>query len=87
MVQNNKKRILFFTTTSYIGGSEKNVLLLANSLSKINYEVYVASLEQNGPFLEYAKSKGLKKFNPYFKNYFIPFYISNIIKRQSFNGF
>lgn len=46
-----KKNILFFFSTSRIGGTETNFLRLARDLSTLGFKVHVLVVEDNGPLL------------------------------------
>jgi glycosyltransferase involved in cell wall biosynthesis len=74
----NKKKILFFANSSFLGGAEANILALSKALKK-DFNVIVAALEQGGPLLSFALKNKIRIFNPLFKSYKNPVYIFRII--------
>lgn len=46
------KKVLFFVSTTLIGGAESNVLKISRELSEKGYEVHLATLENNGPMFD-----------------------------------
>lgn len=83
-----KKKILFFTNTSLIGGVERNLLDLASCMDSARYEVYIAALERGGPLLQIASNKGIQTFDPAFSHYWKPGYLFRIwkfLRRERFD--
>ncbi len=56
-------RILFITSTSNLGGTERQLIYLAEGLKKANIEVRVISLQGNGELTKRLNSQGVEAIN------------------------
>lgn len=56
----NKTRVVYLTTDSRIGGTEKNIIALVTHLDKAKYETKVVALMPGGELMNKLRGKGIE---------------------------